>query len=197
MRYALGEGHHAPVGPPASATPGSDGREVDGLGRKERKTRHAAARRAEAREVTFRSKLERDVLEELWRRAEAVDPQALVVREPMMDLFGLWKPGMGTPLRWRPDALMLWPGQLSREPDVIRGHWQRPEGHHLFAWLPEVHEAKTKRTLESRDYVLRLAAFRAAFPMVPVYVWRRHKGQIVPELLRRLNAPRVPPETGS
>ena len=82
---------------------------VDGIGRRDpkRRTKHGAAKRSEARGITFASRTERDMTIALWERAEAARPHAFVLRQPLFDLFQIWTPGLGKPLRFRPDALFI------------------------------------------------------------------------------------------
>lgn len=195
VKHALGRGASSATSATTSPVDRATGRDVDGADRLSQKTR-PAAERIEGREIGFRSKLERDMLLELWHQADASDPRALVIREPMLDLWGLWSPGMGTPMRWRPDALVLTPLVLERPPDVLRGV---PDplgpcmggGAQPVAWQPAIHEAKSPRRLASRDYQPRLAAFRAAFPWIPVWVWRRVQGRLEAQRLPSL-APSPP-----
>lgn len=205
--YALG--HSAPAS--SAASQGAQGAQgalaLDGLGRRDGKappSRHGTAERAVARGRTFRSRLERDVIARLWLEAEADKSRpTLVIREPVIDLFQLWTEGMGVPLKWKPDALVLRPRHIrALEPESASDPVRGVEGgtwceRWLDLWEAEVHEAKTKRGLESRDYVLRLAAFRAAWPRIPVYVWRRVKGQLVVEELGPLKGPGRASETRS
>lgn len=133
------------------------------------RSRHQAAKRTVRRGLTFRSKVEADMTEQLWLRAEAEG--GLVVRQPRMDLWASWAPGAEKPPTWTPDALYVCPHRV-----LVASPAEQ-------AWYVEVHEAKTARGLESQDYKPRLAAFRAANPHVRVYVWRREGGRLASELL--------------
>lgn len=139
------------------------------------KSRHQAAKRTVRRGLTFRSKVEADMTEQLWLRADAEG--GLVIRQPRMDLWASWAPGAEKPPTWTPDALYVC---LHRD---LAGGPVRMASPAEFAWQVEVHEAKTARGLESQDYKPRLAAFRAANPHVRVYVWRREGGRLASELL--------------
>lgn len=135
------------------------------------------AKRTEERGITFASGLEALVFRRLCQRREDI-PGALLLRQPRFDLWASWTPGMGKPLVFTPDFLLVVPRDvLAMEPEALDddvgartgGAWT---SRHCALWDIEVHEAKGARGLESRDYVPRLAAFRAAHPRVPVFVWR-------------------------
>lgn len=192
MAYALGRTAGGPgTTPRRGQAPEPAQGNVDGLGRP---SRHATAKRTEARGLTFPSKLEAAVIEELWRRADE-DPagrRRMILRQPRFDLWASWTPGMGKPLAFTPDALELTPRdvealELEAAEDPVQG---KTVGVSSPAWLElwdlTVHEAKTRRGLESRDYVPRLAAFRATYPRARVVVWRRERGQLVAEDLADL-----------
>lgn len=121
---------------------------LDGLGR-------ARGVVTVVRGIRVRTRLEALVFEHLLSREEAVAAAGrtpgVVLRQPRFDLWRSWAPGMGTPLRFTPDFAVLRPGVL------------------------EVHEAKGPAAVESRDFVVRLAAFRAMLPWATVTIWRRDK----------------------
>lgn len=133
--------------------------------------------------ITFRSKLEREVFDELRLRRLKV-PGAEILRQPRFDLWRSWHPAMGKPLCFTPDFLLVRPRtvlgarDLEEVEDDVRGRdglaWVSKD---LDLFEVEVHEAKTARRLESRDYPVRLAAFRAEHPTWPVFEWRRPEGK--------------------
>lgn len=131
------EAPRAPVVTPAPA--------LDGLGR-------SRGVLTTVRGIGFRTRLEALVATRLWELEEAKGAAAgVIVRQVRFDLWTSWAPGMGAPLRFTPDFLVLRPGVL------------------------EVHEAKGPKVAESRDFVTRLAAFRAMLPWARVTIWRRDK----------------------
>lgn len=144
----------------------------DGIGRpppaRARSSRRGVPTRH--RGIVFRSFLEAETLARLWGEADAF-PGTVVLRAPRFDLWASWAEGMGRPLTFTPDAMVVRP----RAP--TSGASERLA-------LLEVHEAKTPRGLESRDYAPRLAAFRAAYPWIPVFVWRREGKRGARELVR-------------
>lgn len=145
-----------------------------------------------SRGVTFRSGLEREVFDELWKRREQV-PGAEILRVPRFDLWRSWREGMGKPLCFTPDFLLVRPrGVLSaREPELVDDDvtarvgtvWREAD---LDVFDVEVHEAKTAKRLESRDYPVRLAAFRAEHPTWPFFEWRRPEGKKTGKTCERL-----------
>ena len=132
----------------------------DGLGRPKRGRLGQRGVLSYFRGVGFRSRLESLVYERLWQLEEARPDGGGILRNPHYDLWGSWRLGMGKPLIFTPDF------QVTRSVLSAGG---------LLVTAIEVHEAKGPRALESRDYVARLAAFRAAFPWLPFTVWRRDK----------------------
>lgn len=138
----------------------------DGLGRTKGKPKTGATWRG----VWVASELERDVLEALWKGRNEGD---LLLRQPRFELWSSWRPGMGAPLRFTPDALVIRLASMERPLELKDGEPTRR------SWALEVHEAKGPRKLESRDYRPRLAAFRATYPWLPVWVWRREGGKLL------------------
>lgn len=164
---------------------------VDGLGRR---SRHQTARPTEVCGIVLRSALEAEVFRRL-RIMRSTVPGAEVLRQPRFDLWRSWTQGMGKPLCFTPDFLLIRPRhvpvarELQEESDDVRGIergvWTETA---LDVFQVEVHEAKTARGLESRDYPVRLAAFRAEHPTWPFFVWRREKRLVVSERLADLGA---------
>lgn len=170
----------------------------DGLGRAKGKPKTGSTWRG----VWVASELERDVLEELdgiVLRARRLEGRAAwIIRQPHFDLWSSWKPGMGKPLQFTPDALVVYGPRTPRATlEVLAGHRLPGPGEKIprvheadlardVLQVVEIHEAKGPRKLESRDYRPRLAAFRATYPSWPVFVWRKAKGQLVVEQLADL-----------
>ena len=161
----------------------------DGLGRR---NRHQTAKRTEARGIRFASGLEARTFERLMQRRDAL-PGSLLLRQPHFDLWASWRAGMGKPLIFTPDFLLGLPRDVrALEPEEqlddvgarTGGTWVERV---LSLWDVEVHEAKAPRKLESRDYVPRLAAFRAAHASIPVFVWRSAGAAVEPERLADLS----------
>jgi hypothetical protein len=171
-------------GKPARATGASDA-----LGRR---SRHQTAVPTEVDGIRFRSGLEAEVFRRL-RIMRTGAPGSEILREPRFDLWRTWRPGMGKPLCFTPDFLFVRPRhvpaavELQEESDDVegreRGIWVERA---LDLFNVEVHEAKTARGLESRDYVVRLASFRAEHPTWPITVWRREKCLVLSERLPEL-----------
>ena len=148
----------------------------DGLGLR---SRHQTAKVTERRGIRFKSRLEADVFDRLWDLRARV-PGSEVLRQPRFDLWRSWTPGMGRPLCFTPDFLLVRPRHVARALEVIElydsvlareGPGYQEKALDLFD--VEVHEAKTSRGQESQDYVRGLAAFRAEHPGWPFVVWRR------------------------
>lgn len=142
---------------------------LDALGRRPRGRLGQRGRTTYSRGIGFPTRLEALVFEELWRLEEARGLGGGILRRPRYDLWSTWREGMGRPLCFTPDF------QVARI---------RFEGSGLALVDVEVHEAKGPRSLESRDYVTRLAAFRSQFPWIPFTVWRRDK-EAGPSALKR------------
>lgn len=133
-------GFEVPRGPVVTPAPA-----LDGLGR-------SRGVLTTVRGIGFRTRLEALVATRLWELEEAKGAAAgVIVRQVRFDLWTSWRPGLGAPLRFTPDFVVLRPGVL------------------------EVHEAKGPKVAESRDFVTRLAAFRAMLPWAPVTIWRRDR----------------------
>lgn len=165
----------------------AEGPPPDGLGRRRR---HRATR-TEQRGIVFASRFEAAVFARLCYRRDAVKGAALL-RQAHFDLWSAWHPGMGKPLVFTPDFLLLLPRSADAlEPEALDDDvGARAGGHWVERMLDlaqvEVHEAKAPRKLESRDYVVRLAAFRALHPFLPVFVWRSDRGALTPQRLADL-----------
>lgn len=169
---------------------------LDPIGRKKRAPR---GRAHEARGIRFPSLVEAEVFLEMHRRA-AARRGAFVLRHPVFDLWPSWTEGMGAPQRFTPDFLLVAPRDVrALEPEHLEDDLGHLEGggwaeRMLALFDVEVHEAKPPRRprnateaqrvqLESRDYVVRLGVWRAAWPTVPFSRWSRVQGRLVEERL--------------
>jgi hypothetical protein len=98
--------------------------------------------------ITFASKTEAL----LWRFLRATFVRSVIIRQPIFDLWVLSN-GKDAPPIWRPDFL-------------------------LIADTAQVHEAKGRKGLDSRDYILRRKAFEASYPRIAVVEWRMERGRL-------------------
>lgn len=108
----------------------------------------------------FASKTEATLYRSLLLRQRST-PGSILLRQVRFDLPALAapvedidKPDTAKPETWTPDFLFIEP---AGDPPV---------------WAIEVHEAKGTKGSESRDFTLRLRAFRLSFPNIPVTIWR-------------------------
>mgnify|MGYP003430685161 CR=1 FL=1 len=95
-----------------------------------------------------------------YQQLKYMYPKAMIVREPILDLWTLAV--NGKPGRYRPDFMVI----------------EEVEGAHANGdWFPKhlevsIHEAKGSKGAESRDWRVRAAAAINEYPFIPMYVWR-------------------------
>jgi hypothetical protein len=122
--------------------------------------RGAVAKPGEAFGLKFPSQVQLRTYQQL----KYLYPNALIVREPILDLRSLAVEGK--PGRYRPDFMVI-----SLRPGLT-GWVKEP-------FDVEIHEAKGSKGAESRDWRVRAAAALNEYPFIPMYVWRSAPGKTV------------------
>lgn len=113
--------------------------------------------------IRFASKTEAVLYRRLLLRQRG-SPGSLLLRQVRFDLPALSDPDVDpenaseAPETWKPDFVFVDPVEISEDGTPL--------------WTITVHEAKGSKGTESRDFKLRLRAFRVSYPNIPVMIWR-------------------------
>lgn len=118
--------------------------------------RGKVAKPGESHGIRFPSQVQKKTYEML----KLTHPKAIIIREPIIDLWTLAV--NGKPGRYRPDFMVV---------EETLGQWVAGEwvGRHFKV---EIHEAKGSKGAESRDWRLRASAALNEYPFIPMFVWR-------------------------
>jgi len=123
--------------------------------------RGKVAKPGESHGIRFPSRVQKKTYEAL----KIEFPKAIIIREPILDLWTLAV--NGKPGRYRPDFMVVFSSKTKPFcEDLV------PGGIVVDLMEVQIHEAKGSKGAESRDWRVRAAAALNEYPFIPMYVWR-------------------------